>query len=272
MADLVLLKQRLVNIESVNEITEAMQIINTIMIGRSQKLMNYRKKIQPHFARLLFTIDQDIVSKHKTSKKEWIIIFFSEKGFVSSFNQQLMPYLIKHKHHQNLIIIGDKGRLFCEKLGIKYKYFFNAPKKIPHESIIEPIYDILKADGFPWNTKIIINKYSNMFKQQPGEIDFFPQFENVYKTANTNTDLDKITLYEAIISKFVRDRLYYFFIQNFTGETASKLLMMKNAVENSEKLKETLAKEIYKARQTKITQELSEVISSYKVLQSREEK
>jgi F0F1-type ATP synthase gamma subunit len=47
---------------------------------------------------------------------------------------------------------------------------------------------------------------------------------------------------------------------------------MKNAVENSDTLKTEIKRDIYIARQTAITQELSEVVSAYKVLQTREAK
>jgi F-type H+-transporting ATPase subunit gamma len=272
MADITLLKQRLSNITSVNEITEAMQIISTILIGRAQKLLTYRRKIQPYFDRLLFSIDPMSINIHKSSKKEWVIAFFSEKGFVSSFNQQLLPSLIKHKNNPNLIIVGEKGRQYCERMKIPYKHFFHGATSIPHESIIEPLYEILKKDNFPWTTKIIMNKYSNMFKQKPGVLDLFPTNEEIYKPTLAITDLEASNLDELIIEKFVRDRLYYFFIQNYTGEIGSKLLVMKNAVENSDTLKTEIKRDIYIARQTAITQELSEVVSAYKVLQTREAK
>lgn len=268
MADIHLLKQRLANIESVGDITEAMQIITTILIGRSQKLLSYRKKMQPYFDRLLFNINDNVVNYHIKNEKEWVIAFFSEKGFVSSFNLQLLSYLTQYKDYPNLIIVGEKGRQYCDKMKIKYKYFFHAATTTPHESIIEPIYDILKKDHFPWKVKIIINKYSNMFKQTPCIIDFFPHHEEVYKSPHALTDLKEEVIDEIIIEQYTRNRLYYFFIQNFTGEIGSKLLVMKNAVENADVLKTDIRKDIYVARQTAITQELSEVISAYKVLQT----
>ncbi|GEM_PF-5907864 len=272
MADITLLKQRLSNISSVHEITEAMQIITTILIGRSQKLLHYRRKIQPYFDRLLFSVNSGQVSNEKSQEAEWVIAFFSEKGFVSGFNQQLLPSLAKYRNNPNIIIVGEKGRQYCEKMRIPFKHYFHAATSIPHESIIEPIYNILKKHNFPRRTKIIINKYNNMFQQKPGIIDLFPIFETVYKPTETITDVDRSSLDELIIDKFVRDRLYYFFIQNYTGEIGSKLLVMKNAVENSETLRNEIKRDIYVARQSSITQELSEVVSAYKVLQTREAK
>ena len=250
-----------------------MQIISTILIGRAQKLLLYRRKTQPYFERLILSIDPSTVNIHKAIKNEWVIIFFSEKGFVSSFNQQLLPLIIKHRNNPNIIVIGEKGKRYCERLKIPYKYFFHGATSVPKESIIEPIFQILKEEKFPWKTTIIMNTYSNMFKQKPSILELFPTTEtDIYKPTQAITDIDQLILDELIIEKFVRDRLYYFFIQNYTGEIGSKLLVMKNAVDNSEKLKADIKRDIYIARQTAITQELSEVVSAYKVLQSREAK
>ena len=105
-----------------------------------------------------------------------------------------------------------------------------------------------------------------MFNQVPRAVDFFPAHEDIYRSIDALTDIPKQILDDLILEKYVKDRLFYFFIQNYTGEIASKLLMMKNAVENAEKLKEEIGKDIQKTRQFKITQDLSEIIGAYKVL------
>jgi len=48
--------------------------------------------------------------------------------------------------------------------------------------------------------------------------------------------------------------------------------MMQNATDSAEKLQNEISREVSKERQSRITQELSEVISAYKVLQSQNER
>lgn len=265
MSDLQELIQRQKNIKAVHEITNAMQTIATIMIRKAQRLLNYRKKIQPYYDRLLFTRNIDEQEKTKVSE-EWLIAFFSEKGFCSGYNTQLIPLLIENKETKNIIIVGEKGRLICKKYGIKYRLFCNSTSCVPKESIVSEIMTLLKQNGFPWDIKIVMNKYNNMFSQVPKVVDFFPAHENIYREIDAITDIPKQVLDAIILEKYVKDRLFYFFIQNYTGETAAKLLMMKNAVENAGKLKEEIDKDIKKRKRFKITQELSEIIGAYKVL------
>ncbi|OGI06109.1 MAG: hypothetical protein A2Y40_02475 [Candidatus Margulisbacteria bacterium GWF2_35_9] len=267
MSDIQELIQRRNNIKSVQEITDAMQIIATIMIGKAQKLLNYRKKIQPYYDRLFFTRHIDELEKSKNSEK-WLIAFFSEKGFCGGYNSQLVPFLLAHKETKNIIIVGDKGRAICRKHRIKYTAFYNSSSRVPHETIVYDIFETFKKNNFPWDVKVVINKYNNMFSQVPKVVDFFPVHEEIYRNIEATVDMSLGVINQIILEKYIRDRLFYFFIQNYTGETAAKLLMMKSAVDNAEKLGEELGKDIQKARQHQITQDLSEIIGAYKVLSS----
>ncbi|MDD5457380.1 MAG: F0F1 ATP synthase subunit gamma [Candidatus Margulisbacteria bacterium] len=271
MSDLLTLKQRRNNITAVYEITDAMQIITTIIIGRTQKLLYYRRKVQSYYDRLLFTREID-KKKSRQKSEPWLIVFFAEKGFSGNFNPQILPLFNKNKKTPNIILVGSRGKNYAEKLGVKVKLFCEGANKVPTESITDKIFNLLKENDFPWDVKVIVNKYNNMFVQIPKIVDFFPAHEEVYRNVSAFIDMNNEKLDEFILEKYVRARLFYLFAQNFTGETASKLLMMKNAVENAEKLKEEVSMEMYKARQLKITQELSEIISAYKVLQNMTER
>ena len=271
MGDILALKLRQNNIKAVYEITDAMQIIATIIIGRAQKVLSYRRKVQSQYDRLFLTKELD---KKKAAEKsqEWLVIFFSEKGFCGNFNGQLLPLLAKNRAIPNVICVGSRGKQFCERIGIKPVHCFAGASKVPDEANIKEVFEVLKGEGFPAKTKVIVNKYNNMFVQVPKIVDFFPHSEDVFRSLSSVIDMDESVLDDVIVEKYVEGRLFYFFTQNFAGETASKLLMMQSAVESAEKLKEEVAKEIYKERQLKITQELSEIISAYKVLQLQEER
>ena len=111
-----------------------------------------------------------------------------------------------------------------------------------------------------------------MFSQLPQVIEFFPPREQDLPSIRALVDVAEDVLDATILENFVKARLFYFFSQTFTGEVASKLLMMQNATESAEKLKNEISREVFKERQSRITQELSEVISAYKVLQTQNER
>lgn len=272
MSDLPVLKQRLHNIHAVHEITDAMQIIATIMIGQAQRFLMYREKIQAHYDRLFLSRELNNKQQRDGKDDEWLIAFFSEKGFCGNFNPQLLPFLNKHKNTANVIIVGHRGRAYAERLGIKNAHYCEGAKRCPTEDLPERPFQILKDHGFPTKVKVIFNKYSNMFLQVPQVMDFFPTREDEFSSVGTLVDVDEAALDQTIFENYVKARIYYFISQSFTGEVASKLLMMQNATDSAEKLKGEISREVFKVRQAKITQELSEVISAYKVLQTQSER
>ena len=272
MSDLLQLKQRLHNIHAVHEITDAMQIIATIMIGQAQRFLSYREKIQAYYDRLYLTRELDQLQQREDKGDEWVLAFFSEKGFCGNFNPQLLPLLSQYKNTKNIIIVGHRGRGYSERLGIKHAHYCEGAKRCPTEDLPSAPFQILKKHGFPFKVKVIFNKYNNMFQQVPRVIDFFPVRVAVYESVGTLVDVDENALDQTILENYVKARLYFFIAQNFTGETASKLLMMQNATDSADKLQGEISRDVFKVRQAKITQELSEVISAYKVLQTQNER
>ena len=272
MGDILQLKQRLHNIHAVHEITDAMQIIATIMIGQAQRFLDYRKKLQSYYDRIYLTREIERAQLRKDTGEEWVIVFFSEKGFCGNFNPQLLPLLNQHKQVKNIIVVGNRGKVYAERLGIRQAHFFPGAKRSPSEDLAEAALKIFKDRGFPHKVKVIFNKYNNMFQQVPRVVDFFPKQDDVFSGRDILIDIDEEALSETILENYVKARIFFFISETFTGEIASKLLMMQNATDSAEKLKHEISREVSKERQSRITQELSEVISAYKVLQTQNER
>lgn len=264
MTDLVEIKKRITNINSIIEISDAMQIITMISLGKINKLLHYRHKIQPYYDRLLLSRKMKLV---KSTKKSLLLVFTSQKGLCASFNQQLLPLLQRYHKNHHVVLIGAKGKELLEKNNIPYEYYFDAPKKIFNETITVELSKMIEKKNYPKDIKVILNQYGNMFTQKPSYFDFFPIEQNVYRNVEAIVDVDIETLDQIILKKYVKARLYYLFLQNFAGEIANKFILMRNAVENGNLLKEELTRQLYKSRQMLITQELTEIITSYKVLQ-----
>jgi ATP synthase F1 gamma subunit len=273
MADLNLLKRRLNNIISVKEITYAMQVISTMQASKVQKIFYYKKKVQIYFEKLFLSMNLHSSKNNLLNyEDQWLLIFFSEKGFAGSFNYNLLPLLEKYQNTKNIIIVGSNGINICKKLGIKYKYFFKSCENIPSYSCIQPIFNIFKEHNFPCKIKVITNKFVNMFIQEPSEIDFvLTNNQSLFNEYQPIIDIEKEVIEKEVIEKYYFERLYFFAIQNYTGEVSARAFIMKNATENSDTLINEVKKEINSNRKIKITQDLNESFSAYKVLQVRKE-
>ena len=71
---------------------------------------------------------------------------------------------------------------------------------------------------------------------------------------------DARQLIEGLVTRFIESQVYQAVIENVACEQAAKMIAMKSATENAEKLVEELTLIYNNARQAAITQEISEIV------------
>lgn len=77
-----------------------------------------------------------------------------------------------------------------------------------------------------------------------------------------------IELVEEIKSQFVQHMIYGSILWNKTGEFAARMIAMKNAKDNSTTMIKNLRLSYNKARQSAVTQEISEIMGAKMALES----
>ncbi len=70
-----------------------------------------------------------------------------------------------------------------------------------------------------------------------------------------SADLDR-----GLVSRFIESQVYQAVVENHACEQASKMIAMKNATENAEKIIDELTLIYNNARQAAITQEIAEIV------------
>jgi F-type H+-transporting ATPase subunit gamma len=64
----------------------------------------------------------------------------------------------------------------------------------------------------------------------------------------------------AVLPKYVNARIYAALLESAASESASRRRAMKSATDNAEELIKTYTREANQARQSEITQEISEIV------------
>ena len=201
-----------------------------------------------------------------------LIVFFSEKGFCATYNNQLLPLLSRIKDDYTIILVGTEGKQILSNLGCKWDFFSPSCRQLPDEEDGCDVFEYLKVLQFPQTVKILVNQYVSMFQQKPVIVDLIPELKDIYTSAYMEEDLPKVQIDAHIMESFIKYRLNYFYIENFLGEMSSKFMIMRSASDNAKKVKDNVVKELHKLKQQKMTQELSEIITSYRLLKSERNK
>ena len=115
---------------------------------------------------------------------------------------------------------------------------------------------------------VVSNKFVNTMTQEPtvAQLLPLPPNENEEKLKKQHWDYiyepdDARMLLEGLLARFIESQVYQAVVENLACEQAARMLAMKNATDNAGDLIDELQLVYNKARQSAITQELSEIVS-----------
>ena len=84
---------------------------------------------------------------------------------------------------------------------------------------------------------------------------------SLISTGGTIYEPDARQLIEGLLLRYLESQVYQAVVENGACEQAAKMIAMKNATENAEKLIDELQLIYNNARQAAITQEIAEIVS-----------
>ena len=110
---------------------------------------------------------------------------------------------------------------------------------------------------------IISNDFVNTMTQQPTIrqlLPLEPEDDDSYRHRwDYIYEPDARQLIDGLVKRFIESQVYQAVVENTACEQAAKMVAMKNATENAEKLVDELSLIYNNARQAAITQEISEI-------------
>ncbi|SCP03226.1 ATP synthase subunit gamma, mitochondrial, putative [Plasmodium malariae] len=278
------LSLRMKSIKSIQKITKAMKMVAASKFKGDQK----RLEICKHFSTPLTDIFNRLNQLDINIKNEDLAIIgiSSDKGLCGSVNtsvSRICKKLIERENVGNEIInnitpnkiyvygIGEKIRSALSRLHRdKFEVIYNEYNKIPinfltcsyiaerilknnHSNIII-IYNNFKS-AISFDTKIL-NVFSQkqlnkMNKKELASFEFEPEIDYIFKD-----------VYEFYFTSL----LYNCIIQNLAAEQSARMTAMDNASSSATEMLGALSLKYNRARQSKITLELIEIISGANAL------
>lgn len=275
------IRQKIISIKNIQNITRAMEKISASKMKKAQNLLQithpYFEKI---FCILKRLVMQNIQFNHPCLKERKIkcigyIIISTNRGLTGGLNINLFKkVLYELKKYQQ-----KKIRIKLVLIGLKAISFFNFLKHnvIAQESNIS---DTPKISEITNPIKIIVNNYNDKnidkiyiaYNKFINTMTYIPKIKVVlplsFKQQSYQADSpnylyepDFKSLFHAILPRYIESMVYQFYIENLSSEQAARMLAMKSAMDNSANLVQELNILYNKKRQSNITQELIEIIS-----------
>jgi F-type H+-transporting ATPase subunit gamma len=284
------LKGRIQGLGSIHNITYAMQIVT---ISRLKRIISGMGRIKDAYGEVQTGLKY-LVSENKTyynrlvsqkvtkEARPLVLLFFSNRGFCGSYNPDLIQAAEKMLSDKGLTFadvdvacFGKKGPDILRRMkitpvmtGIPVKDTFNLDE-------IKDLYTQVMAAGESgqpvyavyFNFKSITSQHLDWQSFFPPSVDEFPAYEESVLEVPYSFEQSKEETFVALSDKYYFLKFLYLFRSASSTEFSQRFLLMKGAVDNVKSLSDELNLELNKQRQGKITQEVSEIISTFKVLQ-----
>jgi len=275
------IKNKIGTVENTQKITSAMQMVAASKMRRTQQRMRhgrpYAEKIRQvigHLANANPEYRHTYMQERDQVKRIGYLVISSDKGLCGGLNVNLFRTLLKDigEWHTKSVevdlgLVGNKADSFFQSVGGNIKATINNVGEQPTLSdLIGGVKVMLDsfASGEIDRLYIISNDFVNTMTQRPTirqllpldpekSEDFGHRWDYIYEP-------DARQLIEGLVTRFIESQVYQAVIENTACEQAAKMIAMKNATENAEKLIDELTLIYNNARQAAITQEIAEIV------------
>lgn len=280
MSKIIEFRSKLNSVKKINKMTESMQIVAAAQLkqiqGRQRSALHFRQ----HYDRMAKRLKINIKPQTKTIEPVIMVyVFTSERGFCGGFNERLLSSVLRFAKEQEaagksirIVVVGGKGcEIFRERFSEDVCKWIKSSSKLGFNEVAEnadEAYDFYLG-GHVEKVCLFYNEFKSMLAQEPVLKQVLPF--DFSKTATPPSGFVLAEPSEAVVARYsaanyVKVLFYDAFMQSSLGEVASRLLTMRSACENSKEIINGLSIQLNKARQSMITYELSEIISSFEIL------
>lgn len=279
MASMRDIKRRKSSVQSTQQITKAMKLVSTVKLqrakGRAEKSKTYFSCMYDTVASMLSkagTVNHPFLMAGESTKKA-VIVITANRGLAGGYNSNIVK-LIKNSDFRKedllLYTIGTKGRDALARLGYTiaadYSEVIDEPmysdameisKKLLEEFAAGRIGEIYVAyTGF----KNTVTHVPTLLKLLPVKVeDDRPQSEDHQAVMEFEPECEE-AIY-LIIPKYITSLIYGALIESVASENGARMQAMDSATSNADDMISKLSLLYNRARQSSITQELTEIIA-----------
>jgi F-type H+-transporting ATPase subunit gamma len=274
------IKIKIKSVGNTQKITSAMQMVAASKMRRTQDKMAqgkpYSERVRGVIGHLANSNPEykHIYMQPREIKRIGYIIVSTDRGLCGGLNVNLFRAVVKDMAEwhakgieSDLGLIGNKAGPFFRSVGGSIKAVMSDVGEDPNlEDLIGGIKVMLNAYEAGEIDRLFLasNDFVNTMTQQPSIRQLLPLDPDVDTAYQHRWDYiyepDARQLIEGLVTRFIESQVYQAVIENGACEQAAKMIAMKNATENAEKLIEELQLIYNNARQAAITQEIAEIV------------
>lgn len=275
------IRTKITSIRSTQKITSAMEMVAASKMRKAQDRMElgkpYARRIRSVVGHIANSAPEyrHVYMQEREVKRVGYLIVSTDRGLCGGLNINLFKATIRSMKAWSeqgididLSLIGSKAVAFFNSYGGNVIAATRDIGEAPSvEDLIGGVKTMLDAyeDGKIDRLFLVSNEFVNTMTQTPSVEQLLPlQAED---SAEMKHHWDYIyepearDLLEGLLTRYIESQVYQAVVENAACEQAARMLAMKNATDNAGDIIDELELVYNKARQSAITQELSEIVS-----------
>jgi F-type H+-transporting ATPase subunit gamma len=280
-------RTKIQSVKNTQKITRAMEMVAASKMRKAQERMLHAKP----YAQKIKEVISHVAKSHpeyphpylqdREIKNVGYIIITSDRGLCGGLNTNLFKTVINDMKSWNnkgaeifLSLVGNKAVSFFRRIGGKVlgssSHIGDAPSVTDLIGIVKVMLDAF-MDGKIDALYLCSNVFVNTMTQVPTVQQLLPvvaseetklqhYWDYIYEPDNAKILIDKLLV------RYIESQVYRGVIENIASEQAARMVAMKSATDNAGEIITDLQLVYNKARQSAITQELTEIVAGAAVV------
>ncbi len=281
MANIRLIKNRIKSAKNISQITKAMELVAASKMRKAQQQAIsgrlYARKIYDMTVSLAARTDSGnhalLQSPKNPKAKRLVILISTNKGLCGGLNTNLFRSMIKeYGSLENIecVTLGKKGAEFVAQMRGSLKADFS--DRVPFTDAVAALTQLLTEEYLSGNVSAVDIVYSEFFsvlKQVPQKKTILPlafdqQVEKTEEKAASEFLIEPSVaeVLNTLLPHYLENQMRDAILQAEASEHSARMLAMRNATDNAISFMEELTLVYNKARQEKITYEISDMVTA----------
>lgn len=286
MASIKEIRTHIKSVEQTLKITNAMYLISSSNLRKARKQLN---DVEPYFQKIETTISDILHHSPKIThpffdkrpeiqpekRKVGYIVVTGDKGLAGAYNHNILKLAeekLARTANPSLFVVGQVGRSYFQEHGIpidvEFLYTAQNPTVARARDISELIIDLYLNRQLD-EVYVLFTKMVTSFRMEPTvhkllplDPDVFPEYEE--NRDKYNRDVTYVPSVKAVMDRLVpgylKGDLFGALVESYCSEQNARMTAMKSSSDNARSMLQDLNLSYNRARQTAITQEITEVV------------
>jgi F-type H+-transporting ATPase subunit gamma len=295
-AQLRVYRQKIRSAKTTKKITRAMELISASRIQKAQARVAQSAPYSRAITRAVSAVAtysnvaHVLTTEPEKVQRSAIAIFASDRGLAGAFSsnvlreaEQLAELLRSEGKEVSFFLVGRKANAYFAFRQRASERVWTGGTDAPQFETAKEISDALLeaflrdyADGGVDEIHIVFNRFVNMVSQVPEVVRLLPL--EVVEGVEAPEETAVLPLYafepeaeavlDALLPVYIESRIFNAMLQSAASEHASRQRAMKAASDNADKLIRDFTRLANNARQSEITQQISEIVGGADALSS----